>query len=465
VREWFGRRLEDTNPEAWCAAHGRVYEHLRDTTEEGTMPTLEDLAPLYQAIPHGCRAGRHEKALKEIFQDRICRTDNPRVMEFYARDKLGAIDSDLAAISWFFEKPYERPIAALPELQQSWVLSEAGRALGTHGRLAEALPAQRAGLQMDRALADWWNAAISASQLSKAELLIGEVAVALATSKQCVADSNRCGDEFILATVPASDANALHVAGRCREAERWFADIEQRQKEYHPARPLLYSERGYQCCDLLLAKGKCAAARDRASRTREWVKQQNWLLDVALDTLTLGRAHLGPALEGAARRRLAATTQNNARTADARFGEAVDGLRAAGALPDVPRGLLARAVLHRSVGDWNGVARDLDEVEEIAEPGPMRLYLCDMAIERTRLAFARIEAFAPLNGLLENSPPKPEPPSEAERKNLRDEAAKQLSIAADYISKCGYHRRDEELAELQDVLAGQRRFADLPPRV
>jgi hypothetical protein len=30
---------------------------------------------------------------------------------------------------------------------------------------------------------------------------------------------------------------------------------------------------------------------------------------------------------------------------------------------------------------------------------------------------------------------------------------------------CGCHRRDEELAELDAVIAGARRFADLPPRV
>jgi hypothetical protein len=33
------------------------------------------------------------------------------------------------------------------------------------------------------------------------------------------------------------------------------------------------------------------------------------------------------------------------------------------------------------------------------------------------------------------------------------------------LRTCGYHRRDEELAELKAVLAGQRRFAELPPRV
>jgi hypothetical protein len=45
-------------------------------------------------------------------------------------------------------------------------------------------------------------------------------------------------------------------------------------------------------------------------------------------------------------------------------------------------------------------------VEEIAEPGPMKLYLCDLAIERARLGFAQIEAFAPLNGLLERDNPR-----------------------------------------------------------
>ena len=45
------------------------------------------------------------------------------------------------------------------------------------------------------------------------------------------------------------------------------------------------------------------------------------------------------------------------------------------------------------------------------------------------------------------------------------DARKQLDIARKLIVECGYHRRDEELAELDAVVAGRRRFADLPPRV
>jgi hypothetical protein len=78
---------------------------------------------------------------------------------------------------------------------------------------------------------------------------------------------------------------------------------------------------------------------------------------------------------------------------------------------------------------------------------------------------ARIVAFAPLNGLIDRGPPKPKRVAEAEHNSLHDEAAKQLAIAADYIEKCSYHRRDDELAELEAVLKGERGCADLPPRV
>jgi hypothetical protein len=131
------------------------------------------------------------------------------------------------------------------------------------------------------------------------------------------------------------------------------------------------------------------------------------------------------------------------------FPVTVEGLRASGQSDDFPHGLLARAAFRRAVGDWSGAARDLDEVEEIAEPGPMRLFLCDTALERARLALARREAFAPLNGLIEKSPPKPSPPDAAEAAALAEETRQNLASARKLITDCGYHRRDEELAELE----------------
>jgi hypothetical protein len=215
----------------------------------------------------------------------------------------------------------------------------------------------------------------------------------------------------------------------------------------------------------MLAKGDWATVRHRATQTHEWAGRRGDLLAIALDELSLGRAHLGLALASENGARNSEAAREFSSTPYASLGRAVDGLRLSERLDYLPKCVLAQATFHRTTGDWAGAARDLDEVEEITEPGPMQLYLCDMALERTRLAFARSEGFAPLNGLTDESPPKPEPPNKAERKSLYVEAAKQLRIAADYIDKSGYHLRDEELAELQAVLRGERTFASLPPRV
>jgi hypothetical protein len=458
VREWFGEQLRQVNDTAWREAHARLYEHLRDTTRAGESPTLADLAPLYQAIAHGCRAGRHQQALDEVYWERICQGK-----EFYAIRKLGAIGSNLAAMSWFFDKPFEVPVPALPEADRSFVLSTAASYLSIYGRLEEALRAQRAGLRLWEAAGQWHQAAVGASNLSESELLLGEVVGAVGSAARSVELADRSGDDFQKMVNRVRHGSALHAAGRRNEAEALFADAEQRQRERQPDYPLLYSLQGYQYCDLLLDRGEWTAVRERAAQTLRWATQGS-LLWIALDELSLGRAAFGLALSrrGAADHagaRPAATAARN------HLDRAIVGLRASESNMFIPACLLARAALRCAFGDWGGAARDLDEVEEIAGPGPMRLYLCDVALERARLALARGEAFAPLNGLVDHSPPKPEPPDPAERDRLRAEAAEQLRIAADYIATCGYHRRDEELAELRAAVSGKRSFASLPPRV
>jgi hypothetical protein len=129
------------------------------------------------------------------------------------------------------------------------------------------------------------------------------------------------------------------------------------------------------------------------------------------------------------------------------------------------RGLIASAAFHRTVGEWDSAARHLDEAKEIAESAEMRLYSCDCALESARLALARREAFAPLNGLVERSPPRPVLPAATAAAAPTEEARGELDVARKLIAECGYHRRDEELDELDAVVSGARRFADLPPRV
>ncbi|HXJ40968.1 MAG TPA: ATP-binding protein, partial [Bryobacteraceae bacterium] len=133
LREYFGQRLRDAQPEAWLAAHRRIYEHLCATTPDKPDATLEDLQPLYQAVAHGCHAGLQQEACDKVYRDRIGRRN-----EFYSTRKLGAFGSDLGAVACFFETPWTCISPALTETAQAWLLNEAAFTLRALGRLTEA---------------------------------------------------------------------------------------------------------------------------------------------------------------------------------------------------------------------------------------------------------------------------------------------------------------------------------------
>ena len=125
----------------------------------------------------------------------------------------------------------------------------------------------RAVLHMAEAAQDWSNAATIASNLSETELLLGEIAAAVATAETSVAladRAERCISDDVSSARPMADA--LHAAAngkRLRACSRTpSGGSRSGSREY----PLLYSVRGYQYCDLLLWRGQAAEARDRAAR-------------------------------------------------------------------------------------------------------------------------------------------------------------------------------------------------------
>ena len=265
VREWFGERLHQRNETAWREAHARLYEHLRDTTREGEAPTLADLAPLYQAVAHGCRAGRHQQALDEVYKARICRGN-----ELYASSKLGAIGSNLAAVSWFFDKASEVMASALREADTGFALNETAFYLAIQGRLEDALPALRASLRLHEAAGAWHNAASGGGNLCNFELLLGNIASAIGSAALAVGFADRSENNFLKIIARTQRAAALHAAERHDEAQALFSDAEQRQRVTQPGYAILYALQGYRYCDLLLDRGEWAAVRERAAQTVRW---------------------------------------------------------------------------------------------------------------------------------------------------------------------------------------------------
>jgi hypothetical protein len=271
VREWFGERLRQANATGWIAAHGRLYEHLRDTTEEGYAPTLSDFAPLYQAIAHGCYACRHQEVLDEIYITRICRNDPSNPRKFFASRTLGACGTNLAAVSWFFATLFNRPVPGVREDSACWLVNEAAYLLLTQSRLEEALTTQRSGLKLGTINKDESNLTVGILTLSKIELTVGEICPAITTASDVVSLSDKIGDDGFSILSRSNRASALHAAGRRDEAERLFGDAERLQKILRPNYPQLYAVHGYQYNDVLLDRRYWNGVRDRVTKSNEFV--------------------------------------------------------------------------------------------------------------------------------------------------------------------------------------------------
>src|SRR5262249_47360612 len=139
---------------------------------------------------------------------------------------------------------------------------------------------------------NWKNAAIAACHLSELSLTLGDIAQAQAYATQSVELADRSQNAEQRIDKRTTLADALHQAGRQVEAEAAFSEAEVLQLEMQPTHPLLYSLPGFKYCELLLSQRQVEEVRRRATQAIAIAQCNNWLLDTALDHLTLGRALL-----------------------------------------------------------------------------------------------------------------------------------------------------------------------------
>ncbi len=407
VREHFGERVRREREEAWREGHRRLYEYLKRKAKE--LPeTVEEMAPLYAAVVHGCRAGRGPEALYEVWWKRVRRGDAA-----FSIKKLGAFGSEVAVLSAFFDPPWDRLAPGLSQANAAAVLNHAGFAHRALGRLPEAAKLLRMALARDIVLEDWKSAAISTSNLSELLQARGELREALEQAEKCVGFADKSGDAFQRMGKRTTLAAAQHAMGLRGEAAELFEEAERMQRDMQPAYPLLYSLPGFRYCELLLDQSRDAEVVERAAQTLEWRQGKASLLSIAVDHLSLGRAHLVARQRGAA---------CDLAQAASHLAASVDGLRRAGRQDYLPLGLLARAALHTHTRAFALARQDLDEALTLATRHGFRLHEADTHLGHARLCLAQVDPAA-----------------------ARDHLARARRI----IDETEYHRRDDELAQLE----------------
>jgi hypothetical protein len=277
IREYFARRLQgmDVGTEmpasnlddgaAWREAHGRLFDSLSEDTEY-RPDSLAGLQPLYQAIYHGCQAGRQQEACVDLYRDRIARGE-----EAFAVKTLGAFGADLGAVACFFEATWSRVSRFVSAADQAWLFGAAAFRLRALGRLREAVEPMRVGLEMRVNQYDWKNAADIAGSLSELELRLGRVKTAVVDSEKSVDFADRSGDTFLRMYNRAKFAVAQHQAGAESAALVVFREAELLQAKERPEFPLLFAVGGSSREDL-----------DEAQEIAESSEMKLYLADVAI---------------------------------------------------------------------------------------------------------------------------------------------------------------------------------------
>ncbi len=373
VREHFGLRLEKGQPKVWREANLRLFDYYQNLPEKHLPDTLEEMEPLFLAMAHGCRAGEQQKALNEIFVDRIMRD------KMYAANSLGAYGSVLTALAHLFEKVWSQPSQNMTKADQTFVLSWTGFLLRGLGRLFEAVEPMKAAVERRVKEKVWINASQNTCNLSELYLTLGRLLEAVKCGRQSVEYADRSGDNFRKETDRCRLADALHQSGQPEEALHRFEEAEVMQRKSRPEFRLLYSVNSYQYCDLLLGLGKWEEVLERAKEGLKISTINHHILSIALDHLSIGRAYAFAATKK--------PTNECIESAEQFLSLAVEGLRHRN--DHIPKGLLARAAWHRQCGRYAEAHTDLAEVLDIAESGQMGLYLADYHLEMARLTRAQ----------------------------------------------------------------------------
>jgi hypothetical protein len=426
IRSYFGSTLRDKQPKLYRQAQLVLFEYYQSVPDKQQPDTLEELEPLYRAVVHGCLAGEYYKARKEVYWERILRGD-----ESYSSSQLGAYAHDLTALAAFFPAGWNKPIITTSKLRTwlvkrvdlntiesidslpvflrkryarlgvwAFLLGDASFCLMSLGRLVEAVVPRQIDLEIRDKLQDWEEAAKSAGHLVVLYRSRGQLIKAKQVAQQALFYADKTDNLFHQMSSRTTLAATEHRQGDLAAALEQFKAAEKIQAERQPEFPWLYSLSSFHYCALLLDQATNTAARKavlkRGQYALEISSRNNWLLEIALDYLTIARsqASKGSKLNW--------------------FNQAVQGIRKAGSVINIPKVLLARANFHRRQKNFKLAQLDLDESFNIISRCGMKLYQVDALLLQANL-------------------------------NIDQNKPAEFNPIKELITTTGYHLRDPEL--------------------
>ena len=250
-----------------------------------TLPplTLDDLAPLIEAVHHACRAGTYDEA-QRIRWERI-----DQHAQYVLLHQLSAYETALALMLEYFpgHDTSREPQVSDPNAKYS-ILNTVGYCLVSLGRLSEAAIFHERATALVLGIEDWLNASIGYRNLAELYTQLGALAASTKAAREALALARRAKDKLEERNSLTQQARSAHLCGNLETADTAFQKAEALERESYPNVRYLNRNGGIWHADHLRRVGNAAYARRITEANLEICERYHWTFIVSRCHRVLG---------------------------------------------------------------------------------------------------------------------------------------------------------------------------------
>jgi len=338
---------------------------LATAPEASSKPRLEEIAPLVEAVHHGCASGAYNESWR-LCVERILVGE--RYVILY---ELGAYDLGLQLMREFFpNRDMTREPQVTEPKDKGDILATIGYCFMTLGHLKEAAAYYGRGIPLAVSVSDWNRASIIHLNLAQLLWYLGKLPASTEAASRALDFARKSSAPRF------NERNALtylawswYLRGDLKRAGRLFAKAQSLERKLDPTKQYLYSLRGVQHSEYLRKTGRVLEARRVASANLTLCQRKSWLDDLSRSLRIL--ADVEPATSPAAK---------------LHYHEAVRIARNISFREVLIEALLARGSWAARQGQVDGATNDLREALDYAVSGGFRTLEADVLISLARIS-------------------------------------------------------------------------------